>query len=110
MEIVVENNVKEYLYKNSSDGIIIDMIPDRTSACCGTGKTKKFYAPFIRTLGIGESPGKGYTKYSQKGINIYISDKALPTAEEVVTIYIEKTFIISNLAVRGIGYYIPPEQ
>jgi len=109
LEFIVENNVNEYLDKNGSGRIIIDMIPDRTSACCGTGKTKKFYVPFIRLLGIVETPGKGYTKYSQEGIDIYISDKARPAAEEVVTIYIEKTLIISNLAVKGIGYYIPQE-
>ncbi len=110
MEIVIEENVNDYLIKNGSDSIIIDMIPDRTSACCGTGKTKKFYVPFIRIPGVDEHPEKGYTKYQTKGINIYISEKALLAANETITIFIEKTLIISNLAVKGIDLYIPENQ
>lgn len=110
MEIVIENNVKEYLDKNRSDSVIIDMIPDRTSACCGTGKTKKFYVPFIRIPGAEEKLEKSYTKYQTNGVNVYVSEKARIAAEEIVTIFIEKTFIVSNLAVRGIELYIPEEQ
>ena len=107
LEIVVEENVHDYLNKNGSNNVIIDMIPDRTSACCGTGKTKKFYVPFIRIPGVDEKPEKGYTMFQSKGINIYISEKALLAANETITIFIEKTLIISNLAVKGIDLYIP---
>ncbi|MBR0598698.1 hypothetical protein [Sinanaerobacter chloroacetimidivorans] len=100
--INVDSNVKEYLEKAGSDSLVIEMLPDKTSAGCGCGKTKKFYTPYIRPAKPKEQFGREYEKISQNGLRIFISKMALTAAEEMVMISIEKTLFIKKLTVTGI--------
>lgn len=103
MKIVIQAGVKEYLKKADTNRLVISMVPDRTSTCCGTGKTKKFYTPDIRHAKRGEQFGRTYRKFEADGVEIRISEKALAGLKaDVLTVSVKKTLFDENLECKGI--------
>lgn len=103
MKIIIEAGVKEYLKKAGANSLVIRMVPDRTSACCGVGQTKKYYTPDIRPVKPEEQFGKGYRKFEADELEIQISEKALAGLKaDILTISVKKTLFEENLECKGI--------
>lgn len=105
MKIVVETGVIEYLEKAGTNGLVIDMLPERTSGGCGCGKTKKFYTPYIRPTKNDEQFRKDFQMLQIDGIKIFVVQKAFHAAEDTITIFIEKTLLIKKLQLKGIPLF-----
>lgn len=103
MKIIINKDARQYLEKQNSTGIVINMLPDRTSSCCGTGKTKKFYTPFLRPIKPGEQFNNSYAMYQADGITVFIANRAVKEAKDTIEIFVEKSFLAKELGVKGIG-------
>ena len=103
MKIVIEPGVKEYLKKAGTNSLIINMIPSRTSAGCGCGKTKKFYAPDIRPAKMEEYFGKEFVEFQSDGLNLWVSRKAVEgSIDDTITISVSKSLFVTRLECKGI--------
>lgn len=102
MKIILEESVKVYLNKNHSQTLVVDMIREETSSGCSCGMTKKYYTPFVRIGKTQEKLSSKYTKYEVDGIDVFMTQRAVSDAENSVTIYLEKTLFIKQLAIKGI--------
>jgi len=101
--IIIETGVKEYLKKAGTDGLVISMIPGRTSACCGTGKTRKFYTPEVRPAKPEESFGNGYRNFRQDGLDVWVSRKAWEGMKDgTVIVSLKRTLFGEELECKGI--------
>lgn len=105
MIIKVEEDVKAYLEKTGTKRLLIDMTPDMTNSGCGCGKTKKFYTPYIRPLKKDESVDK-YSHFRADQLDLYFSQKAVQASDDLVTIKLEKSLFVKNLALEGIRFIV----
>lgn len=103
MEIVIESGVREYLKKSATNCLVIRMIPSRTSAGCGCGKTKKFYTPDIRPAKMEEYFGKEFVKFQSNGLDVWVSRKAIEgLIDDTIIISVSKSFFVTRLECKGI--------
>jgi len=103
MNIIIEAGVKEYLKKADTNRLVIIMIPNRTSTCCGTGKTRKFYTPEVRPARPEEHFGNGYRNLQLDGLDVWFSQKAFEGMKDsTVTISLKRTLFGEELECKGI--------
>jgi hypothetical protein len=103
MEIIIEAGAIEYLKKADTNRLVISMIPNRTSTCCGTGKTRKFYTPEVRPARPAEYFGNGFRNFQPEGLDVWVSQKAFDCMKDVtVTISLKRTLFGEELECKGI--------
>lgn len=101
MKITITSEAKDYLRKKKLSSMLIDMIPQETSAGWGCGTTKRYYIPSVR-IGYNTNSSK-YLKFNIDELEVLLSPKVEQENEEGITIYLEKVFFVKKLDVKGIS-------